>query len=354
MTPSTPLDIPTVFRRVLPLACLFLAACQAVPDPQPEPGPVFSHGVGGAAQPWTHQRFDTSQDTFTFAVFSDLTGGEREGVFEIAVAQLNLLRPELIVNVGDLIEGDDDRAVVDAQWESFDGRAGKARAPVFYLGGNHDLLGQALQDAWAERLGPSYYHFVYRNVLFLVLDTDDHSPARLLEIAELRRQAIEVAMSEGWDAFGETEYALMPENDGGHVSDEQSAYFRQVIADHPDVRWTFLLMHKAPWEREDLQAFTDIESALADRPYTVFHGHEHVYRHLERNGRDYIRLATTGGVQMPENGRSADHVMLVTVDDEGVEIANLLLSGILDKTGHIPLGGDGVCFEAAVCGQAGD
>jgi hypothetical protein len=70
---------------------------------------------------------------------------------------------------------------------------------------------------------------------------------------------------------------------------------------------------------------------------------------MERLGRDYIRLATTGGVQFPDLGRSMDHVTLVTVDDQGVDIANLLMSGILDKTGHVPLGGDDVCFEQASC-----
>jgi hypothetical protein len=45
----------------------------------------------------------------------------------------------------------------------------------------------------------------------------------------------------------------------------------------------------------------------------------------------------------------ADYVTLVTVDDDGVDIANLLMSGILDKTGHIPLDGDDVCFELAAC-----
>ncbi len=44
-----------------------------------------------------------------------------------------------------------------------------------------------------------------------------------------------------------------------------------------------------------------------------------------------------------------DHVMLVTVDDEGIDIANLRMSGILDKTGHIPLEGDDVCFEMVAC-----
>ena len=41
--------------------------------------------------------------------------------------------------------------------------------------------------------------------------------------------------------------------------------------------------------------------------------------------------------------------MLVTVSEAGVDIANLLMDGILDKTGHIPLDGDDVCFELATC-----
>jgi hypothetical protein len=45
-----------------------------------------------------------------------------------------------------------------------------------------------------------------------------------------------------------------------------------------------------------------------------------------------------------------DHVTLVTVSESGADIVNLLMEGILDKTGHIPLGGDDVCFEVAQCG----
>ena len=71
----------------------------------------------------------------------------------------------------------------------------------------------------------------------------------------------------------------------------------------------------------------------------------------ERQGRDYIRLATTGGEQLLKHGRSMDHVTLVTVSDSGVDIANLLMSGILDKTGQVPLDGDAVCFEQSVCGD---
>ncbi len=313
---------------------------------------VFQHDVSGQLLPWTNENFDAADDKFTFAVFSDLTGGERERVFEIAVAQLSLLRPELIINVGDLIEGGtEDLAEIEVQWDSFDERADRAKAPIFYVGGNHDLTGEVLQEVWDERYGRSYYHFVYKNTLFLVLDTEDNTAEKMQEILTARNHALKVAAEEGWDAFAETAYVKMPENLGGNISAEQSRYFLSAIAANPDVLWTFLFMHKSPWLREDLTAFTAIEDALAGRPYTVFNGHVHAYEQIERRGRDYIRLATTGGVQLPDEGRSMDHVTLVTVTESGADIVNLLMNGILDKTGHIPLGGDDVCFESAVCGE---
>jgi hypothetical protein len=313
----------------------------------------FAHDSAEEAVPWTDTDFDATADKFTFAVFSDLTGGEREGIFEIAIAQLSLLRPEFIINVGDLIEGGTaDLTEIERQWKSFDDRAAKATARVFYVGGNHDLTGELLQSVWQSRYGRRYYHFIYRNTLFLVLDTDDHSGERMQEILEARDHALRVAETEGWDAFATTEYANMPENAAGNISAEQSQYFKEVIAANPGVRWTFLFMHKSPWLREELSTFTEIEDALDGRPYTLFNGHVHAYQHLKRRGRDYLRLATTGGVQLPANGRSMDHVTLVTVGAGEVDIANLLMEGILDKTGHIPLGGDDRCFELAACDRA--
>jgi predicted phosphodiesterase len=308
-----------------------------------------SDGTGDTRIPRTSASYDAGQGKFTFAVHSDLTGGEREGIYAVAIEQLNLLRPEFIINVGDLIEGDMDEAVVDRQWDSFDERAGHAMAPVFYVGGNHDRTGELMQAVWARRLGPGYYHFRYKDTLFLVLDTEDNTVERMREIHEMRQYALQFADNEEWDRFRATPYANMPENQGGNITEAQSQYMIDAINENADVRHTFLFMHKAPWLREDMSTFTAIEDALADRPYTVFHGHVHAYQHQERKGRDYIRLATTGGVQLPENGRSMDHITLVTVDDEGVSIANVLLAGILDKTGHVPLNGDELCFESTKC-----
>jgi len=333
-------------------ATLITTACDQNPAGHHETVPEFRHDVSTSAKPWTNDDFDNDGNKFTFALFSDLTGGEREQIFEVAVAQLSLLRPELIMNIGDLIEGGTtDREQLKREWDSFDARAGRAKAPIFRVGGNHDLTNIVMRDFWEQRFGVRYYYFVYKNALFLILDTEDHTKERMQEISNARDNAMELAMAEGWDAFGQTEYMAMPEQVAGAISSVQSAYIRQAIADNPDVRWTFLFMHKAPWLNDEEEDFAAIEQALADRPYTVFHGHEHTYNHQKRLGRDYVRLATTGGVQFSDKGLSIDHVTMVTVSEAGVDIANLRLSGIFDKTGHIPLGGDGLCFDTSKCAE---
>jgi predicted phosphodiesterase len=341
------------FRQLILLPCLLLllTACASGQPARMAESP-FQSDIRGDAKPWTDNAFDDEQNKFTFAVFSDLTGGEREGVFNVAVAQLNLLRPELIVNVGDLIEGGTtDEAQLAREWGSFDERAGNARAPVFYTGGNHDLTNPDMWRVFEERYGRRYYHFIYKNVLFLVMDTEDNPPEFQQQFSRIRAEAIEVINREGWDALPETEYGRMIERKSGRISPEQAAYFRGVIAQNPQVRWTFVLMHKPAWERPDEENFSTIETTLEGRPYTVFYGHVHSYQYEQRHGRDYVRLATTGGVQNADKDMAIDHVTLVTVSESGVDIANLRLSGIFDKTGVIPAGGEHLCFDAAVCGK---
>ena len=100
--------------------------------------PDFSHGVEEGPRPWTDKNFDRDPGKFTFAIHADITGGERQGIFDISIAQLNLLRPEFIINVGDLISGSDDPAEVNQRWDEFESRVNRARAPLFLVGGNHD------------------------------------------------------------------------------------------------------------------------------------------------------------------------------------------------------------------------
>jgi hypothetical protein len=338
---------------ILLTAAVLIAGCWEQSDSpvasSSGPRALMQHDIVRGPTPWTERDFSFDPDAVRFAVFADVTGGERDGVLDIAIEQLNMLRPEFVVNVGDLIEGGNSRAEVDQQWDVFDARVRRSESPVFYTGGNHDLVGKELRDAWQDRVGPRFYYFRYRDVLFLVFDTEDYPRDRLDEMAELRDEALAVAERRGWDAYANTKYARLPEDETGYISQMQSDYMIRALADNADVRWTFLLMHKAPWANGDMRTWNTIERYLADRPYTVFHGHRHAYQYEERNGRDYIRLGTTGGVFEPENGLAVDQLVWVTVDREGAHVANLQMSGILDKSGHIPLNGDNMCLEIKDC-----
>ncbi len=292
-------------------------------------------GSGDNNLPRTDHEFDADDSKFTFALFSDLTGGERTDVFAKAVRQLNVLRPTLIMNVGDLIEGGVEDAVeIKQQWDSFDKRANQAIAPVYYVGGNHDLTNLLMREVWETRYGARYYHFIYSNVLFVVLDTEDYPPDRLEEINGLLIEAMKVVEVGGWGAFPETQYANLAEEKTGEVGPAQADYVRSVLDANPNVRWTFLFAHKPVWRSKTDKQFSKIEAALADRPYTVFAGHEHAYRYEQRLGRDYIQLGTTGGVQFEALPGSIDHVTLVSVSDVGVDIANIKMSGIFSKLGE--------------------
>ena len=276
--------------------------------------------------PWTNTNFDNSQDKFMFAIFSDLNGGEREKIFEVAVEQLLLLRPEFIISVGDLIDDTKYKSSTEQKWESFNSRASKINAPIFYVGGNNDLSNNVMKKSWKDKYGPTYYHFIYKNILFLVLDTEDYSK----KSSNLFSYTMDAQIS-------------------GDIGIPQKDYFLEVIKNNQDVDWTFLFMHKPIWLKEEEPEFFAIEAALTKRPYTLFNGHLHNYSYNKRKERDYIMLGTTGGRQRTKEKNSFDHVTLVTVDKNGPSIVNLKLEGILDKKGEIPIQGKELCFHAYSC-----
>jgi 3',5'-cyclic AMP phosphodiesterase CpdA len=300
--------------------------------------------------PWTSAPEGRPHDQFTFAVIGDLNSGEREGVFEVAVEQLKLLKPEFILSIGDLVEGGtEDTLKLKKEYDFFDQRISKANVPFFHVGGNHDLTNPVMRQYWELRYGKRYYHFIYHNVLFLMMDSEDYTEEHMWQIYKARARAIELLDSGKTEQAQQTEYFKMPERVTGEISEAQSEYFEKVIAENPNVRWTFVLMHKPVWQREGTGNLSRIEAALGNRNYTVLNGHLHTYSYTERNGHDYIMLATTGGGQNPNSNNAFDHIMLVNFDSEGPSIANLRLEGILDKKAQIPLDGEQFCFQASRC-----
>lgn len=312
---------------------------------------TFRHDMSNTHTPWSYEPKAQPGDRFSFAVIGDLNSGERAGVLEVAVEQINLLRPEFILSIGDLVEGGtEDTVQLKKEYDHFDERMSKAQAPIFHLGGNHDLTNPVMRKFWEKRYGKRYYHFIFKNVLFLVLDSEDYPEERMWKIYRERKRAIQLLDSGKIELAQLTEYYRMPERVTGEISEAQSSYFEKVIADHPDVRWTFVLMHKPVWQRTGKGSMERIEAALGNRKFTVLNGHQHKYSYTDRNKHDYIMMGTTGGGQDATSDRAFDHILLATISDQEPAIANLKLGGILNKQGRVPLDGEKFCFQASECG----
>lgn len=264
--------------------------------------------ASGSRNPWSHLRLNNDPGDFRFVIVSDRTGGHRAKVFSRAVEQINLLQPEFVVSVGDLIEGyKEDAGKLSEEWREFQGYVNKLQMPFFYVPGNHDVANPFQSKLYQEKFGKTYYHFVYRNVLFLALNSSDPSDR---------------------------------EKDKPAMSSEQIAYVKKTLQENADVRWTVVLLHKPIWNEGDIEknGWGDVEKALGDRPYTVFAGHVHRYRKFVRNGQNYYQLATTGGSSRMRGLRYGefDHIVWVTMKKEGPVLANIMLDGILPEDLRVP------------------
>ena len=314
----------SVARAIGVLLLALLAACAQPPRPAPPAAPAaipFNTDVEiTGPRPWTHDGFARGDGYFRFAVIGDRTGAHRAGVFEAALERLVWLQPEFVVSVGDLIEGySEDPATLQRQWSEVRGQIDRLPMPFFLTVGNHDVGNATMLDDWLRRHGRTYYHFVYGDVLFLVLDTED--PPQLLDRAALD------------SAHGGLARSRAPARLPAAISSRQLAWAQIVLQRYREVRWTFVFLHKPAW-LEAGDGFNAIEALLAGRRYTVFAGHGHVYQHNVRHGQDYIRLGPAGaGIPAPD---SVDQVTLVTMTPTEPHIANIALPGVFPTEGPAP------------------
>lgn len=252
-------------------------------------------------KPWNHLEFNDDPRNFQFAIVTDRTGGHRPGVFPTGLKKLNLLKPEFVMSVGDLIEGyTEDVDELNRQWDEFEGFIDLLEAPFFYLPGNHDITNKVMENVWKERFGPTYYHFIYHDVLFLCLNSED-------------------------DARG---------SGRGTIMQPQLDYIKKVLEENQEVRWTMVFMHQPLWNQNaPNELWPEVEKLLEGRKHNVYVGHHHRYVRYERNNGIYTILATTGGGSGLRGTAFGefDHVVWITMTDEGPIMANLLLEGIWEE-----------------------
>ena len=252
--------------------------------------------------PWSDKPVLNDADRFHIAIMTDRTGGHRPGIWMKGVRAVNMLRPEFVVSVGDLIEGYTmDKKEIERQWNEFLGFIDQMDMRFFFVAGNHDLSNHVMHKIWREHFGPEWYSFDYKGVHFVCLCSEDPVD---------------------------------------HIGDKQLAWIEDDLEKHRDARWTLLFMHKPLWlvaERAlkagnpDKTNWKKVEALLGSRPHTVFAGHVHHYVQYDRNGTKYYHLATTGGGSALRGVPYGefDHVTWLTMEKDGPHIAHLLLDGVV-------------------------
>ena len=307
---------------------------------------VFSYDTERltGARPWTAKQFRNDPKAFQFVIIGDRTGGANAlHTFDMAMQQINLLQPEFVINVGDLIEGYSAQSTeLHAEWDEVDSMLNVLDAPFFRTPGNHDISNEIAQDAWLTRYGATYYDFVYQNVLFLVLDSEDQSrpapPPGMKDKIELynRLQVEDPAAAQAMLAeFMSDEAVIAGLSTPVEFSGTQVAWIKKTLAEHPDVRWTFLFMHEPCWEKPS-DSFKNIQALLKDRPHTMFGGHLHYYDYDNIDGHEYITMGPSGASFHLEGPGNVDHITWVTMTDRGPQIGNIALKGLFDRKGLDP------------------
>jgi hypothetical protein len=255
-----------------------------------------------------------------FIIYGDRTGGPVSGlkILKQAVKDSNLLDPDLVMTVGDLIQGYNTRAPWIRQAKEYTSIMDQLSMPWYPVAGNHDIYwrgpgrkaGEHDQD-YEKHFGPLWYWFPHKDSAFIVLFTDEGDP-KTGRKGFRRPQDIQMSnMQLKW--LKET---LVKTKKYKHV---------MVFMHHP--RWMTRIYKKNNWNlaHKLLVAAGNVRGVFAG------HIHRMVYSG-KKDGIEYFALGATGGhisMDLPKLG-FLHHYNVVTVRDDGLKVSTLPVGAVID------------------------
>ncbi len=258
-------------------------------------------------------------DVFHFVIYGDRTGAAPGGiaVLKQAVRETNLLDPDLVMTVGDLVQGYNATAEWLPEMREFRSIMDGLRMPWYPVAGNHDIYwrgpdrpaGQHEQN-YERHFGPLWYWFRHKNAAFIVLYSDEG------------------------DAKGRKGWRKPEQN---RMSTTQIAWLKSTLEKTRDAEHVFVFLHHPRWIQDRyVGANWDAVHAVLKTPgnvRAVFAGHIHRQRSDgPRDGIEYLTLAVVGG-RLPFSAPGTgwlNQFNVVTVRKGRVSYASLPVGAVYD------------------------
>ena len=256
--------------------------------------------------------------SFSFVVLADRTvaGPNSLAVLAEAVSEVNLLGPDLVMNVGDMIPGYCDHDQWVSQMKDLRRVTDRLAMPWLPVAGNHDIYWTANkphpagehESDYEQYVGPLWYAMEHKGCWFIVLFSDEGDP------------------NTGKKDFSDPNAQVL--------SPRQTRWLQSVLAKAARARHIFVFLHQPRWTLGDYgQDWPRVHRMLSRAGVSaVFAGHHHFLSFDgRRDGVQYYRLGTTGGeIDRNLEPDGFHSYFLVTVHPKDFSVAAIKVGSVYD------------------------
>lgn len=140
----------------------------------------------------------TAHGDLRFVVLGDRTNQADQPAFQTVLEDIRRLKPDLVVTVGDLIQGYKDSSGTAADWDSLLPCLKMLDCPVCLTPGNHDVTTPEVRVLFIRKTGfAPYYSFNHQGHHFVILDNSLSSSETKLDPEQIRWLERDLASARG-------------------------------------------------------------------------------------------------------------------------------------------------------------